>query len=270
MVIGWKPPKRRGGCKILGYFLDQHDSEELDWHPVNQQLVPTQVCQVRLECGRPPGILACAGESLVEVLRLGGTSGSLASTCRPTWPILLKPQGLPALNLSQAPAAPLLLRPTAPPPPPPPPTPSLGFQSVFLLFKVSNLREGHFYEFRARAANLAGVGELSAPSSLFECKEWTMPQPGERAPLLPKCNQCEDRCQALWASMFTLSVPDTRPLALPPTHPAIADTVLTLPCRAPDLDRQLALYPSTNCPLAQHILGLWFSPQTSLKGTLLG
>ncbi|ELK02138.1 Myomesin-3 [Pteropus alecto] len=88
MVIGWKPPKRRGGGKILGYFLDQHDSEELDWHPVNQQPVPTQVC------------------------------------------------------------------------------------------KVSNLREGHFYEFRARAANWAGVGELSAPSSLFECKEWTMPQPG--------------------------------------------------------------------------------------------
>ncbi|KAM5321074.1 myomesin-3 isoform 1-T1 [Glossophaga mutica] len=88
MVIGWKPPKRRGGGKILGYFLDQHDSEELDWHPVNQQPVPTQVC------------------------------------------------------------------------------------------KVSNLCEGHFYKFRARATNWAGVGELSAPSSLFECKEWTMPQPG--------------------------------------------------------------------------------------------
>ncbi|XP_007522687.1 myomesin-3 [Erinaceus europaeus] len=88
MVIGWKLPKRCGGGKILGYFLDQHDSEELDWHPINQQLVPTRVC------------------------------------------------------------------------------------------KVSNLCQGHFYEFRARAANWAGVGELSAPSNLFECKEWTMPQPG--------------------------------------------------------------------------------------------
>ncbi|KAM4806813.1 myomesin-3 [Urocitellus parryii] len=88
MVIGWKPPRRRGGGQILGYFLDQHDSEELDWHPVNQQPLPSRVC------------------------------------------------------------------------------------------KVSNLREGHFYEFRGRAANWAGVGELSAPSSLFECKEWTMPQPG--------------------------------------------------------------------------------------------
>uniref|UniRef100_A0A2R9ARA4 Myomesin-3 n=1 Tax=Pan paniscus TaxID=9597 RepID=A0A2R9ARA4_PANPA len=93
MVIGWKPPKRRGGGKILGYFLDQHDSEELDWHAVNQQPIPTRVC------------------------------------------------------------------------------------------KVSDLHEGHFYEFRARAANWAGVGELSAPSSLFECKEWTMPQPGERPPV---------------------------------------------------------------------------------------
>lgn len=130
MVIGWKPPKRRGGSKILGYFLDQHDSEELDWHQVNQQPVPTQVC------------------------------------------------------------------------------------------KVSNLREGHFYEFRARATNWAGVGELSAPSSLFECKEWTMPQPGERpgsldlcTPSLLKSNQCGDRCRVLCAFMSVLLVPDIRPLA---------------------------------------------------------
>ncbi|XP_028615636.1 myomesin-3 [Grammomys surdaster] len=88
MVIGWKPPKRRGGGKILGYFVDQHDSEESDWHPVNHQPIPSRVC------------------------------------------------------------------------------------------KVTNLHEGHFYEFRARAMNWAGIGELSAPSSLFECKEWTMPEPG--------------------------------------------------------------------------------------------
>lgn len=52
MVIGWKAPKRCGGGKILGYFLDQHDSEELDWHPVNQQPMPTRVCKVRLEHGQ--------------------------------------------------------------------------------------------------------------------------------------------------------------------------------------------------------------------------
>ncbi|XP_038613990.1 myomesin-3 [Tachyglossus aculeatus] len=88
MVIGWKPPRRRGGSKILGYFLDQHDASEPQWRPVSQAAVPTRVC------------------------------------------------------------------------------------------KVSGLSEGHFYEFQARAANLAGVGELSAPSELFECSEWTMAQPG--------------------------------------------------------------------------------------------
>ncbi|XP_072465409.1 myomesin-3 [Notamacropus eugenii] len=88
MVIGWKPPKRRGGGKILGYFLDQHDESEPNWQPVNQQPVPTRVC------------------------------------------------------------------------------------------KITDLQEGHFYEFRARATNWAGVGELSEPSDLFECKEWTMAQPG--------------------------------------------------------------------------------------------
>uniref|UniRef100_A0A4X2M7S0 Myomesin-3 n=1 Tax=Vombatus ursinus TaxID=29139 RepID=A0A4X2M7S0_VOMUR len=88
MVIGWKPPKRRGGGKILGYFLDQHEESEPKWQPVNQQLVPTRV------------------------------------------------------------------------------------------YKITDLQEGHFYQFRAQATNWAGVGELSEPSDLFECKEWTMAQPG--------------------------------------------------------------------------------------------
>ncbi|XP_043846841.1 myomesin-3 isoform X2 [Dromiciops gliroides] len=88
MVIGWKPPKRQGGGKILGYFLDQHEETEPKWKPVNQQPVPTRV------------------------------------------------------------------------------------------YKITDLQEGHFYEFRARATNWAGVGELSEPSDLFECKEWTMAQPG--------------------------------------------------------------------------------------------
>ena len=162
MVIGWKPPKRRGGDKILGYFLDQHDSEELDWHAVNQQPVPTQVCKVRLEGGHQP----CKQRPEVGV---GGseaeTSGSLASTIqlimkgRPISPKV--PTDLLQLARSSV-------------------SPASAFTVCVLLFKVSNLHEGHFYEFRARAVNWAGVGELSAPSKLFECKEWTMPQPGEQ------------------------------------------------------------------------------------------
>ncbi|NWR88001.1 MYOM3 protein, partial [Furnarius figulus] len=88
MTIGWKAPKRKGGTKILGYFLDQHDSSELHWHEVNTQPIPQRVCT------------------------------------------------------------------------------------------VSSLQEGHLYEFRACAMNMAGVGQVSEPSDLFKCEEWTMPEPG--------------------------------------------------------------------------------------------
>uniref|UniRef100_A0A8C3GQ20 Myomesin 3 n=1 Tax=Cairina moschata TaxID=8855 RepID=A0A8C3GQ20_CAIMO len=88
MTIGWKPPKCRGGTKLLGYFLDQHDTSELDWHEVNVQPIPQRV------------------------------------------------------------------------------------------YTVGNLKEGHLYEFRACAVNMAGVGEVSEPSDAFKCEEWTMPEPG--------------------------------------------------------------------------------------------
>uniref|UniRef100_A0A8B9N3V9 Myomesin 3 n=1 Tax=Accipiter nisus TaxID=211598 RepID=A0A8B9N3V9_9AVES len=100
MTIGWKPPKRKGGTKILGYFLDQHDTSELDWHEVNIQPIPQRV------------------------------------------------------------------------------------------YTVSNLEEGHVYEFRGRAMNMAGVGEVSEPSDLFKCEEWTMPEPGP--PYDVKCTEVRD------------------------------------------------------------------------------
>ncbi|XP_063810375.1 myomesin-3 isoform X2 [Pseudophryne corroboree] len=46
------------------------------------------------------------------------------------------------------------------------------------VYKVTGLTDGHFYEFRARALNSAGVGKMSEPSDLFKCEEWTMPEPG--------------------------------------------------------------------------------------------
>ncbi|XP_023820335.1 myomesin-3 [Oryzias latipes] len=45
-------------------------------------------------------------------------------------------------------------------------------------FKVSNLTQGHFYQFRVFAANHAGVGKPSDASEAFLCEKWTMPQPG--------------------------------------------------------------------------------------------
>ncbi|NWT00574.1 MYOM3 protein, partial [Mionectes macconnelli] len=119
MTIGWRAPKRKGGTKILGYFLDQHDSSEQDWHGVNVQPIPQRVCT------------------------------------------------------------------------------------------VSGLEEGHLYEFRACAINMAGVGEVSEPSDLFRCEEWTMPQPGP--PYDVRCSEVRDSSlQLRWeAPLYTGAGPVT-------------------------------------------------------------
>ncbi|NXJ76943.1 MYOM3 protein, partial [Trogon melanurus] len=119
MTIGWKAPKRKGGTKILGYFLDQHDSAELDWHEVNTQPIPQRV------------------------------------------------------------------------------------------YTVGSLEEGHLYQFRARAVNAASVGEVSEPSDLFRCEEWTMPEPGP--PDDVKCTEVRDSSLKLrWeAPLYTGAGPVT-------------------------------------------------------------
>ncbi|XP_030637314.1 myomesin-3 [Chanos chanos] len=46
------------------------------------------------------------------------------------------------------------------------------------VYKVCNLLEGHYYQFRAFAANIVGIGKASESSEAFLCEEWTMPEPG--------------------------------------------------------------------------------------------
>uniref|UniRef100_A0A670XRX5 Myomesin 3 n=1 Tax=Pseudonaja textilis TaxID=8673 RepID=A0A670XRX5_PSETE len=46
MTIGWKPPKHKGGSKILGYFLDQQDTTQADWHETNIKPIAERVYTV--------------------------------------------------------------------------------------------------------------------------------------------------------------------------------------------------------------------------------
>ncbi|CAM4696725.1 unnamed protein product [Leuciscus chuanchicus] len=46
------------------------------------------------------------------------------------------------------------------------------------IYKVTGLEEGNFYQFRAFAANIIGLGNPSEPSELFLCERWTMPEAG--------------------------------------------------------------------------------------------
>ncbi|XP_048353554.1 myomesin-2 isoform X1 [Sphaerodactylus townsendi] len=46
------------------------------------------------------------------------------------------------------------------------------------IYKVEDLTENAYYEFKIAAANIAGVGQASEPSEHFKCEAWTMPEPG--------------------------------------------------------------------------------------------
>ncbi|XP_053566344.1 myomesin-2 isoform X2 [Bombina bombina] len=46
------------------------------------------------------------------------------------------------------------------------------------IFKVDDLSESSYYEFKITASNIAGLGLPSDPSEHFKCEAWTMPEPG--------------------------------------------------------------------------------------------
>uniref|UniRef100_A0A8C5T706 Myomesin 3 n=1 Tax=Malurus cyaneus samueli TaxID=2593467 RepID=A0A8C5T706_9PASS len=185
MTIGWKAPKRKGGTKILGYFLDQHDHSELDWHEINTQPIPLRVCTV------PVWVLTLSGYAFLINLPLSATESipsrphhlklcSLIPTqcnfsvfpCVPGPPYDVRSSEVRDCSLQLHWEAPLYLG----------AGPVTGYfidlceegseewkqinqqPTASTHMKVSDLETGKCYIFRVRALNKAGVGPPSLPS----------------------------------------------------------------------------------------------------------
>ncbi|XP_039178533.1 myomesin-2 [Crotalus tigris] len=46
------------------------------------------------------------------------------------------------------------------------------------IYKVEDLQENAYYEFKIAATNITGIGKSSEPSQFFKCEAWDMPEPG--------------------------------------------------------------------------------------------
>ncbi|KAM4771791.1 myomesin-2 isoform 2-T2 [Rhinophrynus dorsalis] len=75
------------------------------------------------------------------------------------------------------------------------------------IYKVEDLTEGLFYEYRISASNLAGLGLPSDPSEHFNCEAWTMAEPGP-AYDLTFCEVRDSSLVILWkAPIYTGNSP---------------------------------------------------------------
>ncbi|XP_033855886.3 M-protein, striated muscle-like isoform X2 [Acipenser ruthenus] len=64
-------------------------------------------------------------------------------------------------------------------------------------YRVNDLKENMTYQFQVRAANIAGVGIPSLPSTSFKCEEWTIAVPGPPYDL--RCTEVrKDSLVLLW------------------------------------------------------------------------
>ncbi|KAK1171627.1 M-protein, striated muscle-like [Acipenser oxyrinchus oxyrinchus] len=187
VVVQWDPPKQAGG--LIGYYIDSSVVSTKYWETCNhkpvkhtrfvvhglttgknfifrvkavndvgfseesQESSPINV-QAALTSPSPPygiTLLACDGHSMTLGWKYPRYSGGSKVT---------------AYYIDQRDVADLHWKETN------------VFPIKEIIYKVENLKEGSFYEFRIQAANLAGVGLPSDASDPFKCEAWVMPEPG--------------------------------------------------------------------------------------------
>ncbi|XP_033872956.3 myomesin-2-like [Acipenser ruthenus] len=187
VVVQWDPPKQAGG--LIGYYIDSSIVGSKQWKTCNnkpvkhtrfvvhglttgekyifrvkavndvgfseesQESSPINVHAALTSPSPPYGItlLACDGHSMTLGWKHPRYSGGSKIT---------------AYYIDQRDVADLHWKETNVPP------------IKERIYKVENLKEGSFYEFRIQAANLAGVGLSSDASDHFKCETWAMPEPG--------------------------------------------------------------------------------------------
>ncbi|POI35477.1 hypothetical protein CIB84_000771, partial [Bambusicola thoracicus] len=181
VVLQWD--KLKDGLEPLGYYIYCRESGTEEWQTVNNKPV---MCHEFTVPGLKPG------KEYVFCVKSVSEAG-LSESSPETDPIIVRPAivGTRAITwdkvLSSISSSPELSSHSHKI------TSMQGHTNNFSAFlnpKVSNLEEGHLYEFRACAMNMAGVGEVSEPSNLFKCEEWTMPEPGP--PYDVKCAEVRD------------------------------------------------------------------------------
>ncbi|RXM33321.1 Myomesin-2 [Acipenser ruthenus] len=189
VVLSWEPPAPRGRESLM-YYIEKSMVGSGTWQRVNTQIpvrspryavfdlaegkqylfrvlavnkfgtsdaseptVPIQVHELYASPSPPYGItlLACDGHSMTLGWKHPRYSGGSKIT---------------AYYIDQRDVADLHWKETNVPP------------IKERIYKVENLKEGSFYEFRIQAANLAGVGLSSDASDHFKCETWAMPEPG--------------------------------------------------------------------------------------------
>ncbi|XP_043945323.1 myomesin-3-like [Protopterus annectens] len=176
MIVGWRAPQFRGGAAILGYFLDQLNISEGEWHSFNDKPLPKTVCKVgNLKEGQFYRFRACA----VNLAGVGKMSSPSDEFICEEW-TMAQPGPPFDVRYTEVRSTSLMLHWD-----PPFYTGKSAVTGYFVEvcemgkeewkpvnknavcgthLKIPNLETGKGYSFRVRAVNSAGVGEPSAPS----------------------------------------------------------------------------------------------------------
>ncbi|XP_066552890.1 M-protein, striated muscle isoform X2 [Amia ocellicauda] len=193
VVVQWDPPKQAAG--LIGYYIDSSVTGSKQWNPCNHKpykhtrfvvhgLTTGQSYVFRVKAVNALGFSEDSQESTPIVVQAALRGGVPYASPSPPYGITLlycdgqsmtlgwkhpKFSGGAKITdyyIDQREVSELRWRET-------------NVHSIKeRIYKVENLKQGSFYEFKIHAGNLAGVGLPSDASDHYKCEAWTMSEPG--------------------------------------------------------------------------------------------